>query len=248
MAKTRSQKNQKGNAILVVMLAMVMLMAIAGALTEHMAASESQAIDESLAKIQIYWAMRGQLDFVVSRAGHDGATSAAPWNGNMDDTALANTMSGFLSTYFGSVAWTTSNSNSSVIQAISASPPTLRWNYPEYGTNYNFEIDTNNTNASKGYTPGFDTLSGGSPPDAGVIATDNDGRLYFLFSVTNPATNSLTTTPLLRNFYLNYPNMKADLCVGDVTIAMGVGSCDTVPATEDGFATLEKLNMVWRAP
>ncbi|CAK0744766.1 exported hypothetical protein [Gammaproteobacteria bacterium] len=54
--------------MITVMISSMAIMLLVSALIDHYALSEAKAVDESLAKIRIYWAMMGQWNYVASRS------------------------------------------------------------------------------------------------------------------------------------------------------------------------------------
>ncbi|MBF8271228.1 MAG: hypothetical protein HW380_333 [Magnetococcales bacterium] len=72
MAKNRatlfySGMNQQGNIIIAVMISMLMITLLVSALIEHFLVAEARAVEESLAKVRVYWAMSGHVDYYLSR-------------------------------------------------------------------------------------------------------------------------------------------------------------------------------------
>lgn len=61
-------KLQRGNVMIMVMMAIITIMLLVSTLINHYVVTEAQAIDESLAKIRIYWAMMGHWNYVASRS------------------------------------------------------------------------------------------------------------------------------------------------------------------------------------
>ena len=60
-------KLQRGNIMAMVMMAIIIIMFLVSTLINHYLVTESRAVDQSLAKIRIYWAMIGHWNYVASR-------------------------------------------------------------------------------------------------------------------------------------------------------------------------------------
>ena len=59
---------QEGNILVIIMVMMMVFMLMASLLIEHFAINEARAVEESLAKVRVYWAMSGMVDYALSRA------------------------------------------------------------------------------------------------------------------------------------------------------------------------------------
>lgn len=62
------RKQQQGNIIITVLIVLLLAMIIGSGLVNHLLVSESRAVNESLAKRQVYWAMKGYQNYFFSRA------------------------------------------------------------------------------------------------------------------------------------------------------------------------------------
>ena len=58
---------QQGNVVITVMISMLLIMLLVASLVEHYLVTESRAVEESLAKVRVYWAMSGHVDYIHSR-------------------------------------------------------------------------------------------------------------------------------------------------------------------------------------
>ncbi len=63
--------DQRGNAVVTVMITMFMITLLVSALVEHFLVAEANAVEESLAKLRVYWAMSGHVDYIYSRVMKD---------------------------------------------------------------------------------------------------------------------------------------------------------------------------------
>lgn len=62
--------HQGGNILITVIIVMLVTTLLAGAIVQHFLVSEARAVEESLAKVRVYWAMSGHANYVHSRARH----------------------------------------------------------------------------------------------------------------------------------------------------------------------------------
>ncbi|MBF0459899.1 MAG: hypothetical protein HQL87_00735 [Magnetococcales bacterium] len=74
--------SQQGNAVVTVMITMFMITLLVSALVEHFLVTEAKAVEESLAKVRIYWAMSGHVDYFYSKVavGCNASPSIPPSN------------------------------------------------------------------------------------------------------------------------------------------------------------------------
>lgn len=86
----RQQSQESGNVMITIMVVMVLVMALVSTLVDHYLMNEARNIEESLAKVRVYWAMQGTANYVLSRAHH--SSSNLP----EDDSGKRNN----LNTYF----------------------------------------------------------------------------------------------------------------------------------------------------
>ncbi|CAK0774150.1 hypothetical protein CCP3SC15_490002 [Gammaproteobacteria bacterium] len=70
--------HQQGSILVTVMVTTMVIMLLVSALIDHYAVSEARAVDESLARIRIYWAMMGHWNYVASRVLAQGVVSSTP--------------------------------------------------------------------------------------------------------------------------------------------------------------------------
>ncbi|NGZ29243.1 MAG: hypothetical protein G8345_20445 [Magnetococcales bacterium] len=245
------KRRDSGNALLIVMLAMVLLMGIASAMVEHSATNEANAINESLARIQVHWAMVGQMNYMASRANVLTASNPA------DDSANVSNMEAYLNDL------SIINNSNNYVGNFSTSRR-HRWYYPEMGKtgndyNYFFDIETNNRTrydgAGSSTVSNFISTYAGrdyrsiSPPQGPDILNTN-GKLYLLFSLMNPSLNgTLPQSVMLQTIHNRWPSLKVDLCVGETLSANIATGCNpTSPPSDNGFVTVEKMNYVFRTP
>ena len=62
-----SRRIEKGNILIVVSFVGLFTMALSGGLINHYAVSEARGVADSLAKVRVYWAMVGHVDYALSR-------------------------------------------------------------------------------------------------------------------------------------------------------------------------------------
>lgn len=248
--KKNTNPKEHGNALIMVMIAMVLIMGISGALVDHFLTSEADAISEHLAKIRIHWAIRSQLDMSLSSAKND-----SNLNGNnsiQDSTKGAN-----ISNIIRNASVSSPNiSNATIMQSRGSDSngyPVNRWYYPDRvpSNNYIFDIATKVLDNTVG--------------NCGVIfspaTSTTDGRLCMQFEVRDPATNTtdaVTPVPILQRLVKRRIAMRADICVGNslVTGRTTVGSACTVNGGgpgEDTFgdryiSTIERFGIVLPPP
>lgn len=84
---TAKQRSDSGNILLTVTLVGLLGMSLAGGLISNYAVSEARAVSESLAKIRVYWAMVGHIDYALSRMRRENKT-AAGWIGDLDENGI----------------------------------------------------------------------------------------------------------------------------------------------------------------
>ena len=70
----RQQDN--GNILIVVSFVGLFAMALSGGLITHFAVSEARGVADSLAKLRVYWAMVGHVDYALSRMRRENPTGA----------------------------------------------------------------------------------------------------------------------------------------------------------------------------
>ncbi|MBF0145954.1 MAG: hypothetical protein HQL84_08585 [Magnetococcales bacterium] len=58
---------QQGNLLITVMITMVIIALMVSALIQHFIVTEATAVENSLAKVRVYWAMSGHVDYFYSR-------------------------------------------------------------------------------------------------------------------------------------------------------------------------------------
>ena len=69
---TRPHARQRGVVLLSVVVVMFATLLVATTLVTHYGVAEADAVEQSLAEVRAYWALRGQLDYVLSRARQQG--------------------------------------------------------------------------------------------------------------------------------------------------------------------------------
>jgi hypothetical protein len=94
-----SQRNQQGSILITIMVAMVFAMGLAATLTEHFVVSEDHEVSELLAKEQVYLAMSGIADYVLSRAAYYSSTYQACYNGSNHDTCITTNLNSKISDF-----------------------------------------------------------------------------------------------------------------------------------------------------
>ena len=89
------QRSESGNILLTVTLVGLLGMALTGGLISNYAVSEARAVAESLAKIRVYWAMVGHIDYALSRMRRENETSAG-WISDLDENGIQGVLLGHL--------------------------------------------------------------------------------------------------------------------------------------------------------
>ncbi|MDP6343959.1 MAG: hypothetical protein QF491_10545 [Alphaproteobacteria bacterium] len=91
-AGTEAREGDRGTVLIAVSFVGIFAMALCAALISSYAVSEARAVEDSLAKLRVYWAMMGHVDYALSRArGHVAETPSVigPGQASLCDTATA---------------------------------------------------------------------------------------------------------------------------------------------------------------
>jgi hypothetical protein len=135
-----SPSNQQGSILVTVMVIMVLAMGLVAALIEHFAVAEARAVEESLAKVRVYWGMSGMVDYALSRVRNTPTIVINDGADNDNDTA--GTKISLINDFFDELDTDTGDNDGQ-----------YRFTYD---TNYMFDftgttlIHTGNTNAANG--------------------------------------------------------------------------------------------------
>lgn len=191
-------KNQ-GSALVTIIVIMLVIMGIVSALVEHLVVNEVNAVEESLARVRAYWAMVGQVNYILSRVRYEGSQGKGFIDASgkaLDATKLAG-----INAYIGELDG-------------------YNWPwYPEYGTNtsgnprYRFRVTV--TAAEKTPT---------KLPD--VPGSDVDGYFVLTFAQASPCPSGNASCaspdeviPAIQSIYNQISTITADVCIGNSTTA-----------------------------
>jgi len=83
----------RGSALITVTVIGLFVMLLASGLVNHFAVSEAKAVAESLARVRVYWAAMGHVNYALSRTHRIGLCGGSCAN---DDTSRADTLRSFL--------------------------------------------------------------------------------------------------------------------------------------------------------
>lgn len=253
---------ENGNAILIVLVTMTLIMFLVSSLVDHLATTEAEAISEHLAKIRIYWAMRGRLDYALSRSKAPCTISpyatSTPYtigqlvlgSGKLYQCTTAGT-SGVAApawttptTTDGGVVWTAidrgkiANINGYDLELNTAAVYPIQ--YPEYGGNYTIQINTT-------VFPFFDsTLANwqtipptGAAPAAGDLGQQN-ANLGTSYTETDGrisliySLGAVGTAPVLQDIANRMQSLRVDLCMGGLVNRAGTMGATCNPQTCGG--------------
>ena len=89
----RQQDN--GNILIVVSFVGLFAMALSGGLITHFAVSEARGVADSLAKLRVYWAMVGHVDYALSRMRRENPTGAG-WTNDLGENNIQGVLLGYL--------------------------------------------------------------------------------------------------------------------------------------------------------
>lgn len=89
----RQQDN--GNILIVVSFVGLFAMALSGGLITHFAVSEARGVADSLAKLRVYWAMVGHVDYALSRMRQENPTGAG-WTNDLGENNIQGVLLGYL--------------------------------------------------------------------------------------------------------------------------------------------------------
>lgn len=153
-------------------------MALSGGLISHYAVAEARGIADSLARLRLYWAMSGHIDYALSRIRQEN-NEAAGWVSDQDENGIQ----GVLLSYLDELDKGTNCRDTTV-----TSTPNSRcssWLYDEISNDYVFHFK---------WTI-YDPVNNENQP----TGTANDGELviridYVLEGATDNATNEPTSS------------------------------------------------------
>mgnify|MGYP001236761604 FL=1 len=204
---SKRRKLAAGNILLTVTFASFFSMALSAGLVSHLAVSEADEINYSLAKVRAYWAEMGAVDFVLSRARHigtqvNGLCANAPTAGECDsppvDAVLAPNAERLdlftTSTLADNIFRDLENTEGSPANGMHAR---VRWTYPAKGTDtsngYRFEIE-------------LTALELDVTPRAGKI------RLIADLVTPNSGAGLDTIVPILTTFPAQVRDLQVEVC------------------------------------
>ena len=89
------RQHERGNILIVVSFVGLFAMALSSGLIGHYAVSEARGIADSLAKLRVYWAMSGHIDYALSRIRQENS-EAAGWISDQDENGIQGVLLGYL--------------------------------------------------------------------------------------------------------------------------------------------------------
>jgi hypothetical protein len=224
--------DQRGSALIAVMVVMALLMILASSLVNHFSVAESEAVEQTLADSRVFWAEMGHVNYMLSRARFGGlctsteklgtsslnaASACLPSNGDDDGNngaypsfsgRLAKTRVGSMQDYLGN---TTAGAGAGELQRPESSsvPGSRRWFYPrptDTGAQSYFNIQ------------GF--VSGRKSDDNTRL---NSGLMQVDLEVVETG-----TVPVFQGTPDRTGRLRVGFCVtdqADSTISLNIGQC-----------------------
>ncbi len=172
------RQRNRGNILIAVSFIGLFAMALSSGLVGNYAVSEARGVADSLAKLRVYWAMSGHIDYALSRIRQEN-DEAAGWISDQDENGIQ----GVLLSYLDELDKGTNCRDTTVTSTQNSRCSS--WLYDEISNDYVFHFKwtiydpVNNENQSTG--------------------TANDGELviridYVLEGATDNATNEPTSS------------------------------------------------------
>ncbi len=127
------RRRQRGTILIAVSFVGMFAMLLSGGLISHFAVSEARAVANSLAKVRVYWAMVGHMDYALSRMRQQNPT-APPFTSDVDLAGIQ----GILLTYFDELDFGSDCRGSSVPSATNSK--CSKWVYDEVSSEYVFHF------------------------------------------------------------------------------------------------------------
>ena len=130
-------RRQRGNILIVVSFVGLFSMAISGGLISHYAVSEARGIADSLAKVRVYWAMVGHVDYALSRIRQE-HPGPAGWTSDLGENNIQGALINVLDELDFSGA-TTRNCRGQSVTSTENSKCSV-WRYFEISNDYIFHF------------------------------------------------------------------------------------------------------------
>ena len=200
----------RGTILIAVSFVGIFAMALSSALISHFAVSEARGVADSLAKLRVYWAMVGHVDYALSRMRQDNK-AAAGWLSDLGETGIQGVLLGYLdelddgANCRGTTVASTTNSKCS------------SWPYVEVSSDYVFHFKWTV------YDP-FNSVP--------VEGTSTDGRLgiridYVLEGAADNAVNTPTSSvPSLDKLSVRLRDLEYEVCFVQPS-GPPIGNCST---------------------
>ena len=90
-----TRRRDRGNVLIVVSFVGLFAMALSGGLISHYAVSEARSIADSQAKLRVYWAMVGHIDYALSRMRQEHQTGAG-WPSDLGEDGIQGVLLSYL--------------------------------------------------------------------------------------------------------------------------------------------------------
>ena len=90
-----TRRRDRGNVLIVVSFVGLFAMALSGGLISHYAVSEARGIADSQAKLRVYWAMVGHIDYALSRMRQEHQAGAG-WPSDLGEDGIQGVLLGYL--------------------------------------------------------------------------------------------------------------------------------------------------------
>jgi len=87
--RSATQRTRKASVLITVTIVSMFSMLLGVSLVTHYAVEEAKQVDESLAKVRIYWAHMGHVDYVLSKARQIGTINGGMCYGSLDSSVFA---------------------------------------------------------------------------------------------------------------------------------------------------------------
>ena len=228
-AKMRNEVSQcgrrkdKGNILIVVSFVGLFTMALSGGLINHYAVSEARGVADSLAKLRVYWAMMGHIDYALSRMRQEHPTGAG-WTSDVGE----NNIQGVLLSYLDELDYGPNRNCHGTIVKSTANSRCSVWLYDEISNDYTFHFK---------WTVSPTISSEGNP---------TDGRLairieYVLEGEANNAATSLTSSvPSLVNLNKRVLDLEYTVCFVESDFPI-IGNCTAVDPDVSGASRVIRV-------
>jgi hypothetical protein len=228
---TQRPKHQRGAIMLTIMMVMFVSMLMASTLINHFAVTEAREVEQLLAQVRADWAMRGHLNYILSRSWDESDGTSI----DADDAGLCDAF-GNVGTPVNSLGNCASDdpTRAQAFANISTNEigATRDWDYPNYFLTTNAPIITDID---------FDTGDGVAlTVDGGLrlqmTLEDKDvGASANYFSLTGGASQFNTTAGI------EIPNMWVDVCIVSLSTETACSTSDLTTTDDTGYTLIQQL-------